>query len=132
MSHRLCKAGRRPCTSKGRLQRRQADSRWNAAVTRPSEDGDVPGSAPSAGTSIVRVGVEPQGGGGIAKLYSASQKPVLVLQTSKAGEGGEVAVAGDVSGQVARIGGNGDQLSLRFYSGSELAAGMGTIADGGI
>jgi hypothetical protein len=83
------------------------------------------------GTTIFRVGVDPQGGG-IAKLYSASQKPVVALQTSKAGEGGEVAVGGDVSGQVARIGGNGAQLALRFYDGNETVAGMGAVADGGI
>lgn len=83
------------------------------------------------GTIVFRVGVDALGGG-VAKIFSASQNPVLSLQTSVAGAGGEVAVSGDVSGQVARLGGNGAQLALRFYKGSTIEAGMGATADGGI
>lgn len=86
----------------------------------------------SKGTLVFSVSADAATGGGVAKVYAASGAPVAALQTSEAGTGGELAVGGDVTGQKVRLGGNNDQLTLRFYQGSTLLGGMGSSANGGL
>ncbi len=85
----------------------------------------------TAGTVVFSVAADTMGGG-VAKIYSASGAAVAALQTSAAGAGGELAVGGDVAGQKARLGGNGAQVSLRFYQGDTVLGGVGAAADGGL
>jgi hypothetical protein len=66
------------------------------------------------------------------KLSSASGKGVLALQTTEAGDGGEVVVRGPQDGQVARLGENNGDMALRFYTGAALLSGIGENPGGGI
>jgi hypothetical protein len=85
-----------------------------------------------AGRVIFRVAEQTGEGSGVVTVSDNDGKALVALQPNESGGSGEVVVRGVQPGQVARLSSLGGDLSLRFYTGANLLAGMGAIANGGI
>ncbi len=86
----------------------------------------------TAGRVIFRVAEQTGEGSGVVTVSGNDGKALVALQPNESGGSGEVVVRGVKPGQVARLSSSGGDLSLRFYNGANLLAGIGSYDGSGV